>query len=367
MNNLIAPAIAVAIVGVVLSLILVPAFSKLGLRWGLLDYPGGRKQHAHAVPLVGGLAIMISGFIALSVGTLWGLHTGGFSWWFIGAIAVILIVGVCDDYFELSHRTKALLQIAVILPLIFVTNFKVTELGSIFGGGAVQLEYLAIPFTLICLIGYINAANMIDGLDGLAAGVAFISMVFLAVYAAMLHLFGWFTDVIAFAAATLGFLVYNLRTPWRRRAMAFLGDAGSLLLGLLVGWCAVRVAAQPGPHAVSPASVAWVLALPVMDTLVVMARRLGSGRSPFKPDRLHLHHVLVDLGLSPCQATWTLLALGSVYGLYGLVAHVFGVPDWVLFVTFLGVLLLHVLFVLMVHRHISSHSLHLAPRDSLAQ
>ena len=367
MNNNIVPAIVLGAVGAALSLILVPVFSKWGPRWGLLDHPGGRKQHAHAVPLVGGLAIMVSGFIALAVGSLWGLHTGGFSWWFIGAIAVILMIGVCDDVFELSHRIKALLQILVILPLIFMTNFKVTAVGSIFGDGAVHLGDLAIPFTLICLLGYLNAANMIDGLDGLAAGVAFIAMFFLAIFAAMLHLFGWFADMLAFAAATLGFLVYNLRTPWRRRAMAFLGDGGSLLLGLLVGWCSVRIAAEPGPLAVSPANVAWVLALPVMDTLVVMGRRMGGGHSPFKPDRLHLHHVLVDLGFSPCQATWTLLALSFVYGLYGFMAHVFGIPDLILFVSFLGVLFVHVSFVFLAHRHKSPQSLHLALRDFFAQ
>ena len=360
-------AIVVTIAGMALSILLIPVLSRFGHRFELLDHPAGRKQHDSPVPLVGGLTILTAGFVALAVGTFWRHHTGGFSWWFLGAVCLMLLLGVCDDAFGLSYKTKFFLQAIVVLSLIILTQLKVSTLGHILGGGAIHLEYMAIPFTLLCLVGYINAANMIDGLDGLAGGIALISLVFLAAYLILLHLFGWLTDVLAFAGATLGFLAYNLRTPWRHQAAVFLGDGGSLLLGLVVGWFAIRVISQPGAHTVSPASVAWILALPVIDTLVVMGRRLLSGHNPFRADRHHMHHTLIDIGFSHSQATWVLLLLASLYGLYGLMGYVFGLPDWIFFCSFLLMLLLHAAFALFSHRLASSRSMEIESLDSVSR
>ena len=367
MHGIAVPATVTALAGTVLSLVLVPVLSRLGMSWGLLDYPGGRKQHTHPVPLVGGLAIVIAALAAFGIGALVWPHTNGFSPWFLAAIIGMLLAGMVDDWFDVSHWVKGILQILIILPLMLLTHVVIGHVGSLFGGATISTSYLAIPFTFVCLFGYINSANMIDGLDGLAAGVALIALVFLGTYAGLQGVSGLFVDIMATTGATLGFMVYNLRTPWRCSATAFLGDAGSMVLGLIVGWCAIKVVHHQGIGSVSAPCVAWVVALPVMDTLVVMTRRVMMGRSPFSADRLHLHHVLMDMGLTPQASTNVLLGISFVYGLFGLLAYIFRLPDWVLFASFLGVLGFHAVFVILVHRHHVAEEMIRLRVDSVAQ
>ncbi len=350
-GNVIILSVVVAGVAVLLAFFMVPILGRLAPRWNLLDYPGERKLHGRAVPLVGGIAIVVAAFAALGVGTLWAGYLRGFSWWFVIGAALMLAAGVFDDLVELRHWGKALLQIAAILLLIFLAGARVTSLGALFGNTAITLGYAAIPFTLICLLGYVNSINMIDGLDGLAGGVTVIALGFLATCAWLEGQSGLFLAVLAFASATIAFLAFNLRTPWRNKAAVFLGDAGSMTLGLVIGWVAVRVVNEPGSMAVPPICLAWILALPVMDTLVVMGRRLALRRNPFTPDRLHLHHLLVDMGYSPGQATAALLSLAFLYGSYGLAGALAGLPEWVLFASFIGVLVLHAIFVSVASRH----------------
>jgi UDP-GlcNAc:undecaprenyl-phosphate GlcNAc-1-phosphate transferase len=363
MTGITIPAIVIVVVALLCSFLLVRALRSLAPVWGLLDYPGGRKRHKRAVPLVGGLAVTFAGFVALGIGAIFWHELGNsssFPWWFLLGVALMLLAGLLDDKVELPHWAKAILQVGAVLVVVFLADTKVSTLGALLGGHAISLGDAAIPFTLICLLGYVNAVNLIDGLDGLGGGVAVIAMAFLAAIAGVHGLSAWFLVALAFLAATLAFLVYNLRTPWRSRATVFLGDAGSMALGLVVGGIAVGLAGRPVDGAPSPIAIAWILALPVMDTVIVMLRRLALRRNPFKPDRLHLHHVLVDMGLSPGRATAVLLALAVLYGLYGLIASLTGLAEWILFASFLGVFVLHALFLLMAHRQLHDSPMKLA-------
>jgi UDP-GlcNAc:undecaprenyl-phosphate GlcNAc-1-phosphate transferase len=353
-----------------MALLLVPLLARLAPTLGLLDHPGGRRLHARPVPLIGGIAVTIAALAALGIAALRGAPLTGLSWWLALGVCLMLAAGVLDDRFELPYWLKALLQAAAILPLIFLAGAKISTLGALVGGNPIPLSYAAIPFTLVCFVGYVNAVNMIDGLDGLAGGVAVVALGFLGVCAWIEGLSGLFLTAIAFAAASVAFLIYNLRTPWRSQAVVFLGDAGSMVLGLVVGWAAIRIVAQPaqpsGYGAVAPIDIAWVLALPVMDTLVVMSRRLALRRNPFSSDRLHLHHALVDVGLSPGKATAILLVLAFLYGCYGVVAALMGVPEWILFASFLCLLVAHALFVALVRRHALYLPTRLVQSDSIA-
>lgn len=346
------PAILIVGGAILLTVLLVPALVRFAPRWKLLDEPGGRKRHDSAVPLVGGLAIMVSAFAALALSMLWWPYLDAFSWWYVLVVAIMLVAGVLDDAFGLRYWFKALLQVGAILPLVFLAGTKLVSFGALAGGGPVLLGYAALPITIVFLLGYVNAVNMIDGLDGLAGGVTVIALAFLAVVAWIESVSTLFLVCLAFLAATSAFLAYNLRTPWRSRATVFLGDAGSMALGLIVGGLAIELAGDPGRDVVAPMGFAWILALPVMDTVVVMTRRLLRKRNPFAPDRLHLHHVLLDLGLSPGRATAGLLALASLYGMYGLLGSLAEWPDWVLFVSFIGVFACHISFVVLVRRRV---------------
>lgn len=348
----------------VVTAVLIPLLARIAPRLHLLDQPGGRKLHERAVPLVGGVVIAVASLLMLAIVSVWLPRATAPTWWFYLSILLMLVVGILDDVFELSHLSKAALQLLAVLPVVIWGGLKITNLGALFGGGDMLLGAFAIPFILLCLIGYINATNMIDGLDGLAGGITFISLILLTVCAGLWGLSGIFLIGLAFAASALAFLVYNLRTPWRRKATVFLGDAGSMVLGLTVAWCAIQLVGKHQHAGISAMSIAWVLALPVMDTLVVMARRILLRRNPFTPDRLHLHHVLVDIGLSQGQATAVLLLLSFFYGAFGLASFFAGVPDWVLFVSFICVLMLHGAFVSLCYRHVHSASMRLARQDS---
>jgi UDP-GlcNAc:undecaprenyl-phosphate GlcNAc-1-phosphate transferase len=139
----------------------------------------------------------------------------------------------------------------------------------------------------------------------------------------------------AVLGAVLGFLRYNLRRRSRRRASVFLGDAGSLMLGLVLGWFAVGLTLAPGVTDMAPAAVLWLLWVPLYDTCGVMLRRILAGRSPMSPDRQHLHHLLQDLGYTPRQTVNRLIVLNFLGGAIGVVAWQLGTPDVILFGAFL--------------------------------
>lgn len=342
---------ATAAAALLLTLLLVPALARIAPALGLVDCPHGRKRHHSEVPLVGGLALTLAAALVL-VPVSWRLPVSALmTGWFAFGVAVMLVCGLLDDAFELRSWQKALLQLMAVLPPIVFGGLRVLSLGPIVGGRPVFLAFLAVPFTLLSLIGFINAVNLIDGLDGLAGGIALIGLAMLGADAwihARVHVLA---IVFAFGGAALGFLVYNMPMPWRPRAGVFLGDAGSLVLGLVVGWCAIVLAGRPAPQDILPMGVAWIMALPVMDTLTVMTRRLLRRRNPFAPDRLHLHHVLLDLGLSRGRATAVMLALSAGYGLFGLLGSLVGVSELYMLVLFFVVLCAHALFVTRAHAY----------------
>ena len=136
------------------------------------------------------------------------------------------------------------------------------------------------------------------------------------------------------AGAALGFLYFNARSPWRAQAAVFMGDTGSLLLGLLLGWFAVRLAMADRP-ALAPITAVWILALPIGDTVTLLVRRALRGRNPFHADRQHLHHILLALGLSNGQTVTALVALSFALGALALVTESAGVPQHVMFYAYM--------------------------------
>jgi UDP-GlcNAc:undecaprenyl-phosphate GlcNAc-1-phosphate transferase len=328
-----------------LTLALVPTLAKRAAGFGLEAKPDARRRHQGVIPVIGGLALTLGSLTVLSASTPWVRWVQSFPWWFVVAVGAMLASGAIDDARELAARTKALHQIAIALALAASGEFRVTSLGAVFGAGPVELGLLAVPFTVLVLVGYLNALNMIDGIDGLAGGVALVQLAFLALAASDHHASGAFVVLLAFGGGIAGFLAFNLPVPWRRGATVYLGDAGTQAVGLVLGCCAMAISAGSQRAGIQPMGVAWILALPVMDTLAVMLQRMISGRSPLAGDRMHLHHILTDLGLRPSSATYVLMAASGAYGAFGFIACRLGVQDWVLFFVFLLVLLWHTSFV----------------------
>lgn len=291
--------------------VLVPASLPMTRRLGLHDNPGGRKQHEAPTSYVGGLLILMA--VAISF-VVFDRQSSLVATTFLGCSALLMLVGLADDRFGLSWKARISAQTISTLIMITVAGVQVQNLGDVFGVGTLPLGLLTIPVTIFIVVGVINALNMIDGSDGLAGGQALVSLVLLAAFA---HYAGN-TDMVArlltVAAAVAGFLVWNLRFPWQPRARIFLGNAGSMVLGFVIAWAAVRLTQNP-EHPVSPVLGPWTIAIPLIDCVTLMFRRMRQGVSPFKADRNHLHHLLLDAGFKPISIAWGLMVVSLALGL----------------------------------------------------
>jgi UDP-GlcNAc:undecaprenyl-phosphate GlcNAc-1-phosphate transferase len=327
----------------------------LAIRTGFVDRPDGvRKRHDGEVPLTGGLALVVGVLIAYFF-LQWVLGGPDFPYWLLLGVLGFGLIGLADDIHSLSPLAKVLLQILVVLPLLWAFNLRVYTLGALFDQGLVELGVWALPFTLLCVLGYANAFNMMDGIDGLAGGVGVTSLVGLAVISALSGQEMQALVALTIAGACTGFLLFNF--PWGRwRAKVFLGDSGSLALGLAIALLAVSLSRSTGSHPLSVWVVMWILAYPVVDTVVIIVRRLLLGRSPFSADRLHLHYLLVDLGVRRCAATLTLVSLSALYVLFGVLGMLFRIPGWIFFVVFLAIAGLHLMLTLILTARVKRFS-----------
>lgn len=302
-------------------------------RIGLVDRPGGRKDHEGAVPLCGGPA-MIMAFCSLVIA--FGLAPTPDYLCLIGGVLVLALVGGLDDLWGLSIHLRFFIQILVVLFCMGLWgNTELVTIGDLLGLGDVHLGDLAIPVTLFCVVGVINAFNLSDGIDGLAGGLALIAVSSFAVAALTAGEMRMVALAVVLIGVSFGFLLFNLRTSWRAKASVFMGDSGSLFLGFALCWFAIKLS-QGSDRAISPVTAGWILGLPIMDTVNVMLRRLLRGEGPFTAGRDHLHHALLQAGLSPRQAVWVLLAVGGAMNIIGLTSYWYGIADAVMFFTFIG-------------------------------
>jgi UDP-GlcNAc:undecaprenyl-phosphate GlcNAc-1-phosphate transferase len=311
---------------------------KPALAWGWVDLPSTRKHHPHPVPVIGGVT-MYAAFCA----SLWWIpdRHEGFAALMAGMLVMVLI-GAYDDRRHIRPSVRLALQTTVVLAAALAGGPRVTDLGDLLGWGPIALAGLALPFTLFGVVGVINAFNMIDGLDGLAGGLALIAAGWLAV----LCLTGPAPNpTSAYLLLTLvmvlaGFLAWNLRHPWRKKAKVFMGDAGSTLLGFALGWFIIDLS-QGGQAVMAPITALWIMALPLMDTITVMIRRLRAGQSPFAGDRQHLHHLLLATGRTDARVTAILLVCGLMTGGIGAAAWWLGLPEYLQFYAFSAIFLLY--------------------------
>jgi UDP-GlcNAc:undecaprenyl-phosphate GlcNAc-1-phosphate transferase len=294
----------------VLVALLIPLARPLAERVGLTDHPGGRKQHARPTAAHGGLVILL----AMTAGALcFGDLRSSAMLGFYLAGGLLLLVGVIDDLRDLNWKFRIGAQILAALIMVFVGGAAVEQLSDVVGVPDLHLGWLGVPVTVFVVVGVINALNMADGVDGLAAGQALVSLLLFACFALYAGNPMSAERLLAAAAAVLGFLVWNLRRPGLPQARVFLGDAGSMVLGFVIAWTAVRLSQNPA-HPVSPVLGPWTVAVPLIDCVALILRRWRQGRSPFAGDRDHLHHLLLDAGYSPTVIALGLMLLSASLG-----------------------------------------------------
>ena len=308
---------------------------------GLVDRPSGRKAHEGVIPVVGGIAI----WLAFTIILLFVGMTGKLMYLVI-ASGMLISVGATDDVADLSPNWRLVLHIVAVLIMCLLAGVVVQSLGElIIPGIELTLGVLAVPFTVFAVVALINATNMCDGLDGLCGTQVSIPLVGLAVLTGIKGDQEHFLPLIALCGCLLGFLFFNLRTPWRSKATIFLGDAGSNFLGFMLAWFLIDV--SQGENAVlEPVAVLWFALLLIYDTVEVVIRRVVRRESPFEANREHLHHVFLLAGFSVSETVLTMGALTLIGVLIGITTAFVDVPDNILFGAFIlfGILFLRMIF-----------------------
>ena len=284
--------------------VVIKVLRPIAVYFGLVDIPQGRKQHVGHVPLVGGLSVYIGVLVAMLA--MFPIHDKLF--YLLASASLILIAGLVDDLRDLGVWVRILIQTLACVIMIKGANIYVADLGNLFGLGNIHLGAWGIPFTIIAVIGLVNAINMSDGIDGLTGSLAMVAIIGIFGFETLSGNYRFFDFLLVMGTALIPYLLTNLTIISRRKI--FLGDAGSMFIGFVLAWVLIQLSQGGGTHrAIDPINVLWCVALPVIDTLAVIIKRLKSGRSPFSPDRAHFHHVLMDKGLSPRKALYTIIFL----------------------------------------------------------
>jgi UDP-GlcNAc:undecaprenyl-phosphate GlcNAc-1-phosphate transferase len=327
------PQLTTALVALAISVVLTPVVMRLMTSIGLVDHPDGRRKlHSRVVPVAGGLAIWLAVVGALGIAPFLGGSTLNWrdDWFwpaFLGSSFLLTLVGLADDAWNLRGRHKLFGQIAAVS--VLVASGLVVKSIQLFGF-EIPLGVLAVPFTLFWLLGAINAMNLIDGMDGLAATVGGMIGLAISVMAAMNGHAGESVAAAALVGGIIGFLVYNFPP-----ARVFMGDTGSMVIGLILGVVAVKSSLK-GPATIALAAPVAIWTLPILDALMAVLRRKLTGRSILIPDRAHLHHRLSERGLGPRKS---LLLVASLCGVTtaGALASMFFGAEWLAPAVALGV------------------------------
>lgn len=308
--------------------------SALARRLGVMDEPGEHKQHGDRTPFVGGVGIMV---VLLSIFPLADLGFSRVSLDSVGAIGLVAVVifltGLADDVWHLAVKPRLLVQAIAALLMVFVGGVELRSFGELLPGVTLDLGLLGVPLTVFATIGLINALNMIDGIDGLSGSVSLVSLGLIALIAHHGHNATYFVLLVALMGGVVGFLGYNLRYAGNSRARVFLGDNGSMLLGFVFAWSLIALsqATEGRQPAMTPVTALWLFALPLMDTVGVMLRRIWLGKSPFRADRYHLHHLFIRAGFRVCDIVALAVVMQCVFGLVGVGGLWLGVPEYVMF------------------------------------
>ena len=304
-------------------------------RWvDLVDHPGGRKVHESSTPLTGGPAI----FLVLLIVLVWTLPGDRFVQALGIGGAILFVTGMLDDYRHLSPTLRFLIQVVACLAMILWADVRLVDFGRLIWDGTFALGIVAVPITIFAAMGVINSFNMIDGMDGLAGSIFLVAALGMSLFAGMAGETAILWLLLVSMAAVLGFLVLNARLPWNPRARAFLGDAGSLLLGFILAWCFISLGSDwGGSHgrAYMPMTAVWLIAVPLLDTSTQIWRRWRSGESAFAADQYHLHHAFLRAGFSIGRTWIAITSLAVALGLTGVILELAGVPDYASFYIFM--------------------------------
>lgn len=325
----------------------------VAVSWGLVDTPDNRKQHIGHIPLTGGLAIYLATLTSASLYLERSQHIN----LVLVSISLMVFVGALDDRYDLSAKLRLVAQVLIASVLTFGTDIQLHTFGNIFGFGEIVTGPLAGITTVLAIVAGINAFNMTDGIDGLAGTLALISLCAIGFIVTDMNL-KFLIGIVSVCLIT--FLLFNLGILNKKNKI-FMGDAGSMMLGLIVSWLLI-VSTQKSQVEVAPVHVLWFIAVPLIDMIAVMFRRIRNGKSPLIADREHLHHVFMDVGLSSKVALFYITGLGVIFAVVGLVIIKAGISQ---LYSMLGFILVFIIYnILLDKRHLIGEFLKLKKKGS---
>lgn len=325
MNNQLLAAVGLALgVAFIVSFLASPVVKHFAYKVGAVDVPkDGRRMHKEPIPRLGGLAI----FFGFMFSILLFLDINAqFRSILLGA-AIIVVLGVVDDITPLPAKLKFVVQIvAALIPAMNGVEIRVLSNPNLFSQNAYwNMGLLSIPVTVLWIVAITNAVNLIDGLDGLAIGVSAISATTVLIIALLVSEMQVAIAMAALVGACVGFMPYNINP-----AKMFMGDTGATFLGYILA--AMSIQGLFKFYAVISFAVPFlILGLPIFDTSFAFIRRIAHGQSPMQADRGHIHHRLIDMGLSQKQAVATLYVISAILGLSAVVLTTRGEEKAMLF------------------------------------
>jgi UDP-GlcNAc:undecaprenyl-phosphate/decaprenyl-phosphate GlcNAc-1-phosphate transferase len=303
----------------------------------LLDVPNDRKTHKGNVPLIGGIAMYI-GVVASLL-----LTSNDFSpfYYFTITSGVILILGFLDDFSQIAVGYRLIVQALIAIFVVTVVGVNLESFGDLFGNGEIFLKRWNYLISVLAIILAINAINMSDGIHGLAGASSFITL------SAILYLSrGSISQEIVqivslFCVVIPVFLVNNICFGADKSKRIFMGDAGSMLLGFVIVWALISLSQDEEYQSFAPVTALWLFAFPLIEMFTVVIRRLVSGKSPFKPDLSHSHHLLIRLGLNETTTLLFLALFSLLMAVFGVLGELYGVDENLMFISFLLVFVLY--------------------------
>ena len=299
----------------------------------LVDLPDrSRKFHKRPTPLTGGLgillALLVSGKLYIDLNNLTG-YLPEFTFQLMVISVPLLILFLIDDLKGLKPLIRILIQCALSGYMIFSTGVYLESLGNLFGFGNINLGLFGIPFTLFCVVGVMNAFNMMDGINGLCSGCAMLALILIGFSSGLIY----DSMLVLIIGSTLGFVIFNLGFLGKKRGV-FLGDSGSNLIGFWVAWIAVY-ASQNQNYFIEPITMLWFISIPLLDCIGLIFSRIKKGLSWSTAGRDHIHHKLMKR-FTARQTLIIILAITFFTGLFGIFIEIIAssVVSTILFLTY---------------------------------
>ena len=287
-----------------------PKILKIAILKNIVDNPDARKLQRRPIPVMGGIAVFFGLLVGICSSQIMFFSPGVFI--LTAAMLVMLYTGTIDDILDLSPNIRFLIEILVVGFIMYVNECAIDNFNGLWGIGTIP-TWFAAPLTVFAAVGIINAINLIDGVNGLSSGFCFMASVLFAI---MFYISGNVTMTILATSAAGAIVPFFLHNVFGKTSKMFIGDGGTLVIGTMMSMFVISILGKGSLSArfaeqgvgLIPFTLA-VLAVPVFDTLRVMSMRILRGKSPFSPDKTHLHHLFIELGFTHTGTTVSILSL----------------------------------------------------------